>query len=104
MLESVKCLIVVPAYNEERAIAATIAEIRQGFPEGSIVVVNDGSRDNTSAAARECGVPVLDLPFNLGIGGSVQSGFKYAVLNGFDAAVQVDGDGQHLASFIPRLL
>src|SRR5258708_6220651 len=105
MLESdVKCLIVVPAYNEGRAIAGTIAEIREGFPSGTIVVVNDGSRDDTAPAARACGVTVIDLPFNLGIGGSVQSGFKYAARHGFDAAVQVDGDGQHLASYIPRLL
>jgi glycosyltransferase involved in cell wall biosynthesis len=100
----VKCLVVVPAYNEEKSIAATVAEIRAGCPAAAIVVVNDGSTDATSAAARATGVTVIDLPYNLGIGGSVQAGFKYAVHNGFDAAVQVDGDGQHPPAQIDRLL
>jgi len=95
---------VVPAYNEEKSIAATVAEIRAGCPDAAIVVVNDGSADATSVAARATGVTVIDLPYNLGIGGSVQAGFKYAARNGFDAAVQVDGDGQHPAGQIDRLL
>lgn len=99
-----RSLVIVPAFNEAAAIAATIADIRAGFPEAAIVVVNDGSRDSTSAAARNSGVAVLDLPCNLGIGGSVQAGLKYAVRRGYDIAVQVDGDGQHPAAEIPKLI
>jgi glycosyltransferase involved in cell wall biosynthesis len=100
----VKCLIVVPAYNEEQSIARTVAEIRTACPQAGIVVVNDGSADATSGAARATGVPVLDLPFNLGIGGAVQAGYLYAVRHGYDVAVQVDGDGQHPVDQIERLL
>lgn len=99
-----RSLVIVPAYNEAAAIAATIADIRAGFPDAAIVVVNDGSRDGTAEAARRAGVAVLDLPFNLGIGGSVQAGLKYAVKCGFDVAVQVDGDGQHPGCEIPKLI
>lgn len=95
---------IVPAFNEEASIAATTAEIRAAVPEAGIVVINDGSRDGTSRAARAAGVTVLDLPYNLGIGGSVQAGFKYAVRLGYQVAVQVDGDGQHPAAEIPKLL
>lgn len=99
-----RTLVVIPAFNEESNIAATIAEIRAGFPEASIVVINDGSRDRTAEVARGAGVRVLDLPYNLGIGGSVQAGLKYAVRQGYDLAVQVDGDGQHPAGEIPKLV
>lgn len=101
---TVKCLVVVPAYNEEKSIAATVADIRAGCPQAEIVVVNDGSRDKTSAVARSMGVTVIELPYNLGIGGSVQAGFKYAARHGYDVAVQVDGDGQHPAGQIDVLL
>src|SRR5439155_27249499 len=81
-LSAVKCLVVVPAYNEEKSIAGTVADIRAAIgnsrPDAAIVVVNDGSRDGTSAAARATGAVVLDLPFNLDIGGSVQAGLMYA--------------------------
>lgn len=99
-----RSLVIVPAFNEAATIAATIADIRAGFPEAAIVVVNDGSRDGTAQVARSAGVAVLDLACNLGIGGSVQAGLKYAVRRGYDIAVQVDGDGQHPAVQIPRLI
>jgi glycosyltransferase involved in cell wall biosynthesis len=86
---------IVPALNEEGAIGRVVDEIRAYDPELEIVVVDDGSVDRTTDVARAHGAHVLKLPFNLGIGGSVQTGFRYAYENGFDLAVRVDGDGQH---------
>lgn len=98
-----KVLAIVPAFNEEHSVAAVVAEIRSlGFVD--VLVVNDGSEDETSAAARQAGARVLDLPFNLGIGGAVQAGYLFAMRIGYDVAVQVDGDGQHDATEIPKLL
>ena len=93
--QAVKPLAIVPAYNEEATIARVIDEIRAADPRFEIVVVDDGSTDRTAARATARGVRVLRLPFNLGIGGAVQTGYRYAFENGFDVAVQVDGDGQH---------
>ena len=86
---------IVPALNEEACIGRVIEEIRAFDPGFEIVVVDDGSGDRTADVAREHGARVLRLPFNLGIGGAVQTGFRYAWENGFDLAVRVDGDGQH---------
>jgi glycosyltransferase involved in cell wall biosynthesis len=86
---------IVPALNEEAAIAQVIDEIRAYDPALEIVVIDDGSPDRTAQAARAAGAHVLRLPFNLGIGGAVQTGFRYAYENGFELAVRVDGDGQH---------
>lgn len=99
-----KILIIVPAYNEEESLPGVIHDLRGEAPEADALVVNDGSRDNTSRIARELGVKVLDLPFNLGIGGAVQAGTLYAHQNGYDVAIQFDGDGQHLAGEIKKLL
>jgi glycosyltransferase involved in cell wall biosynthesis len=99
-----KILVIVPAYNEEGCIGNVIDDLRNNFPEGQILVVNDGSRDNTSEAARKLGARVIDLPFNLGIGGAMQTGFRYALEGGYDAAIQFDGDGQHRADEIPKIL
>lgn len=90
-----KILIIIPAFNEEKAIAGLITEIRSCFPVAHILVVNDHSRDRTEAAAVSAGADVVTLPFNLGIGGAVQTGYKIAAENGYDVAVQLDGDGQH---------
>ena len=98
-----KILVIVPAYNEEHSIRGVIDDLRSNFPQGDILVVNDGSRDRTSAMARAQGVKVIDLPYNLGIGGAVQTGFMYALEEGYDVAIQFDGDGQHLASEIPKI-
>lgn len=98
-----RVLAIVPAYNEEATVGDVVAEIRAGGIADALVV-NDGSTDGTSAAARAAGARTLDLGVNLGIGGAVQAGFLYAARNGYDVAVQVDGDGQHIAAEIPRLL
>ncbi|GAM11018.1 putative protein [Geobacter sp. OR-1] len=102
--EQAEILVIVPAYNEEASIAEVIADLRSLQLPLDILVVNDGSIDRTSAVARSQGVKVLDLPKNLGIGGAVQTGFKYADRLDYSVAVQFDGDGQHIAAEIPKLL
>jgi glycosyltransferase involved in cell wall biosynthesis len=88
-------LAIVPALNEERTIAQVVGEIRANDADLEIAVVDDGSTDRTAEVARAAGARVLQLPFNLGIGGAVQTGFRYARENDVDFAVRVDGDGQH---------
>lgn len=95
---------IVPAYNEAGSVAQVISEIRAADPAMDVVVVDDGSRDATAAIASRAGAVVLRLPFNLGIGGAVQTGYRYALENGYQIAIQVDGDGQHLPTEIPKLL
>jgi glycosyltransferase involved in cell wall biosynthesis len=98
-------LIIVPALNESATIGEVIRSISEVGPQWDILVVNDGSVDGTGIyAALEPGVQVIDLCSNLGIGGAMQAGFNYALENGYTTAVQVDGDGQHDTSCIPRLL
>ena len=89
-----KGLIIVPAYNEEACLPATLSELRAVRGRFDVVVVNDGSSDRTGDIARGAGCGVLDLCFNQGIGGAMQTGFLYAVSNGYPVAVQVDSDGQ----------
>lgn len=101
---SMRVLAIVPAYNEELNVPTVIRELNDCDPKVDIVVVNDGSSDKTQEVASAENVPVLSLPFNLGIGGAVQTGFRYAWLKGYDVAIQVDGDGQHLACEIKKLL
>jgi hypothetical protein len=95
--------VIIPAYNEARSLPGVLREVRAAAPDFDVLVVNDGSGDETSEVARSEGCAVLDLCFNLGIGGAVQAGFKYAVEGGYDVAVQVDGDGQHPADQIEAL-
>ncbi len=95
---------IVPAYNEENTIYKVINSIKNDSPETDIVVINDGSKDGTSARAAEAGAVIIDLPFNLGIGGAMQTGYLYAKRNNYDIAVQVDGDGQHDPLYIKRLV
>lgn len=97
-------LAIVPAHDEAGAIAGTVAAIRREAPDFDIVVIDDGSTDATAAIAREAGATVLRMPFNLGIGGAMQSGYIYAEEKGYEIAVQVDGDGQHDPRHIPELL
>jgi glycosyltransferase involved in cell wall biosynthesis len=97
-------IVILPAYNEGKNIKNVIKDIRDNTNEVDIVVVNDGSTDNTSSASKETGVQVIDLPVNLGIGGAVQTGFQYALDNNYSYAMQFDGDGQHKGCEIPKLL
>jgi glycosyltransferase involved in cell wall biosynthesis len=97
-------LAIVPAYNESAAIAATVGDLREHAPRFDVLVVDDGSTDDTSAVAQAAGAMVVRHPFNLGIGGAVQSGYQYALERGYHVAVQVDGDGQHDARHIEQLL
>jgi hypothetical protein len=90
-----KRIAIVPAFNEEGAIGQVIDELRAFDPELDVVVVDDASQDATRARAAGRGAHVVVLPFNLGIGGAVQTGFRYAAENGYDLAIRVDGDGQH---------
>jgi glycosyltransferase involved in cell wall biosynthesis len=99
-----KILVIVPAYNEEESLPGVISDLRQHAPGADIVVVNDGSADRTPHIARAMGVKVLDLPVNLGIGGAMQAGYLFAAKNDYDVAVQFDGDGQHRAGEIEKLL
>jgi len=100
----VRVLAIVPAYNEERSLASVVAGARRAMPEMDVCVVDDGSTDGTAELARGLGVTLLRNPLNLGIGGAVQAGYLWARDHGYDAAVQLDGDGQHDPSFLPALL
>ena len=99
-----RVIAVVPAHNEEAAIGAVVDEIRAYDPSFDVVVIDDGSADDTAAIAAAHGAAVVRLPFNLGIGGAVQTGFKYALENGYRIAVRLDGDGQHDPSELGKLL
>jgi len=103
-LAAVKRIAIVPAFNEQESVVSVIEEINAFDPDFEIVVVDDGSADGTSAAAERAGAHVVRLPFNLGIGGAVQTGFRYAHENGFRLAVRVDGDGQHDPAQLGALL
>ena len=99
-----KKIVIIPAYNERESIADTVNDIVKKAPEFDYVVVNDCSEDDTLAVCRKNRFHVLDLPINLGIGGAVQTGYLYAYHNGYDIAVQMDGDGQHDAAFLEEML
>jgi len=95
---------IVPAYNEAHSIAGVVSELRATQPDFEIVVIDDGSTDETASVARRAGAEVVQLPFNLGIGGAVQTGIEWARRRGCELAVQVDGDGQHDPREIDKLL
>jgi glycosyltransferase involved in cell wall biosynthesis len=103
-LAALKRLAIVPAYNEEPSIGRVIDEIRVLDPVFDIVVVDDGSVDRTAVVASERGAYVVRLPFNLGIGGAMQTGYRFALEHGYDLAVQIDGDGQHDPRELPKIL
>lgn len=98
-----EALIVIPAWNEEEALPGVLAEVRAALPGTDVVVVSDGSTDSTAAVARERGVTVLELPFNIGVGGAMRAGFSYAVRGGYRCVVQLDADGQHDPAEIGKL-
>ncbi len=99
-----KTLVIVPAYNEEASIAGVIKDVQSLGLGYDVVVMNDGSGDRTREEAMGGGAVVLSHPINLGIGAAMQTGFRYAVSHGYECAVQVDGDGQHPAAEIPKLV
>lgn len=90
-----KILVIIPAYNEEKSIYNVVSSVKLNIPFADVLVVNDGSCDNTYGEARRAGAKIINLTNNLGIGGAVQSGYIYAYIEGYDIAIQVDGDGQH---------
>jgi len=100
----VRTLVFIPAWNEEASIAAVVADVREHLPGADILVVDDGSTDATTARARECGVLVATLPFNQGLGAALQTGYLYALREGYDCCAHLDADGQHPAAEVASLL
>ncbi|MCI4658405.1 glycosyltransferase family 2 protein [Cryobacterium zhongshanensis] len=97
-------LIVMPAFNEEEAVGDVVREVLETLPGVHCLVISDGSTDATASIAERAGATVLVLPFNLGVGGAMRLGFKYAIANGYDNVVQLDSDGQHNPRSVPELL
>ena len=99
-----RTLVAIPALNEADTIRAVIEDVRRSVPDVHVLVVDDGSTDSTADVAREAGVAVVRLPFNVGVGGAMRTAFLYAQRGDFDVAVQIDADGQHVAAHIPDLV
>lgn len=99
-----KCLVIVPAYNEEENIVRVIENLKENYAAYDYVVINDGSSDNTASLCRKKGYELIDLPVNLGLAGAFQTGLKYAYRRGYDYAIQFDADGQHRPEFIGAML
>lgn len=106
MLDSTlaQTLIVMPAFNEEGSVADVVREVQAQLPSAGILVVDDGSTDATSEHAKAAGATVLTLPFNLGVGGAMRAGFRFALDRGYSNVVQIDSDGQHDPAGVPALL
>jgi glycosyltransferase involved in cell wall biosynthesis len=101
--KKLKCLIIVPAFNESKSVGRLVVRLQRVLPEYDVLVIDDGSTDDTVRRVPP-NTRVVSLPFNLGIGGAMQTGYRYAELNGYDIAVQVDGDGQHRPSGVRNLV
>lgn len=97
-------LIIIPAFNEEASLPRVLSDTKQSNPDADILVVNDGSTDHTSEIARHEGVKVLDIPFNIGYGGAVQTGFRFATEEGYEFVITLDGDAQHDPASIQNLI
>lgn len=97
-------LIIIPAYKEAENIEKLVDNIIRNYPQYDYIIVNDGSKDKTRLICQKKGYAFLDLPINLGIGGAVQTGYKYAMRNGYDIAIQIDGDGQHDVSQLENVI
>ena len=98
-----KVLLIIPAYNEEENILNTVTTIKKYSEEIDYIVINDGSKDNTLQILKDNNIKHINLVENLGIGGAVQTGYKYAYENGYDIAIQFDGDGQHDINYLPQI-
>lgn len=103
-LRDERVLVVIPGWNEEAAIGSVVREVRDALPFVDVLVVDDGSADATGRLAAAAGAIVLKLPYNLGVGGAMRLGYRYAYEQGYDVAVQVDADGQHDPAGVPKLL
>lgn len=99
-----KILVIIPAYNEEETILKVIEKLNRDCKRADYVVINDCSTDTTLSKLEEAGLNYLNLPLNLGIGGGVQTGYKYALKNGYDIAIQIDGDGQHDTAYLEDVI
>lgn len=99
-----KMLVIIPAFNEEGNLEKTIQDIKVNAPDFDYVIINDCSTDQTLEVCRRHGYSYLNLPINLGIGGAVQTGYRYALYHGYDIAVQLDGDGQHSARYLNEMV
>ena len=103
-METTKILVIVPAFNDEQTLRGVLSGIRASLPQADILTVNDGSTDSTAHIIRQEGVLILEHPYNMGIGATMQTGFLYALRNGYSIAIQVDGDGQHPPEFLSSLI
>jgi glycosyltransferase involved in cell wall biosynthesis len=99
-----RVLIVIPAWNEQACIADVIREVRGELPGVGVLVVDDGSSDKTALVAAEAGATVAQLPYNLGVGGAMRTGYRYGYEHGYDVVIQVDADGQHDPRYVPKLV
>ena len=99
-----KILVIIPAYNEQDSIINVIKKLKKDCPRADYVVINDCSKDNTLSVLKENNTSFVNLPINLGIGGGVQTGYKYALENGYDIAIQIDGDGQHDTAYLDKVI
>lgn len=99
-----KVLVIIPAYNEEKSIVNSVKNLKEHNKDVDYIVINDGSKDNTKKVCIENDINIINLPTNLGIGGAVQTGYKYALKNNYDVAIQYDGDGQHNPKYITKMI
>jgi glycosyltransferase involved in cell wall biosynthesis len=103
-LRARRVLVVIPAWNERNSVGWVVRDVRTHHPDMDVLVVDDGSGDDTTAVATAAGAAVCRLPFNLGVGGAMRAGYRYALREGYDAVVQVDADGQHDVTYLPALV
>jgi glycosyltransferase involved in cell wall biosynthesis len=99
-----RIVVIVPAFNEQDAVGRTVDEIHQHLPDADVLVVDDGSSDNTGAQATLAGAQVARLPFNLGVGGAIRLGYRYAIEQDYECAIRLDADGQHDPAFMKSLI
>lgn len=104
MRECGKILVMIPAYNEQESIGKVVGNLRDNYPQYDYLVVNDCSKDRTEQILREGQAKYINLPVNLGIGGGIQAGYRYAMEHDYDIAVQLDGDGQHDPAYIEDII